>query len=958
MTNIEKYGFSLVRTREIDEIGATLYELQHEKIGTRIIYLDRDDDNKTFSIGFATPPEDDTGVFHIIEHSVLCGSKKYPLNDPFAELLKGSLNTFLNAITFEDRTIYPVSSRCERDFLNLVDVYMDAVLAPNMLENPSIFRQEGWHYEYDKEKNLLTYNGVVYNEMKGAYSSADELGGCALNRALFDGTSYSKDSGGNPSAIPSLTYEQFKATHQKYYHPSSARIVIDGKIDLDKILPLIDSHLDRFDKSDRLYLTGKSTPHTSPTVEVKYEISENEDEHGKARVLYGFVCSDYTDKDALITASILSEILCGSNASPLKKAILDSGLAKDAAMYSSKSREQSLIIEVRDADETRLDEIDSLITKTITDIATNGIDKKNIISSLNSFDFRRRERDYGTLPTGIVLALSIHGDWVYCDTPEESLLMNDVTTKIREKVGTDHFEKSLLNFTINNPHRAKVVMLPDKTLSERSAREEKEILASILGSMTEEEKERIIDEEAELRAWQQREPCEDELNRIPKLAITDIPPSSLRPHAEVSEIGGVKVLKCHMNTNGIVYISLLFDASDLCEKDLISLSMLSAALFNFPTKNYDALSLQNEVKANLGGMFASFSIGNDGKNATPYLKISAKALSSQKEHIIRLFSEVLFNSVIENEEEMSKILLQAKSHMEDALISSGESVALSRIEAGIGEAGAIAEYLSGYEAYCVIREICKDNDKVVELTQKVKNLLIKLVDRSRLTVAITGEANDDFIRGIISIFPDGGILPEKKHTPICAENSEFFLLPSKVAYAAIGGKSDEVEKNLGLMRVVRSILSYEYLWNTVRVQSGAYGTGVVPRKDGSLSFYSYRDPSPARSLGFYKDSSNYLRELADSGEDITKFIIGAIGEYDTLITPRTAAAISLGDYLNGWTPEAESMLRGEMLSVTAEDLRVAADIIDSVISNGSTIIVGGAEHLDTLPNRPKKIITI
>ncbi len=958
MTYIEKYGFTLIRSRSLSEIDATLYEFSHVKSGARVIYLDREDENKTFAIGFATPPEDDTGVFHIIEHSVLCGSKKYPLNDPFAELLKGSLNTFLNAMTYEDRTIYPVSSRCEKDFLNLADVYLDAVLSPNMLENPSIFRQEGWHYEYDSEANRLSYNGVVYNEMKGAYSSPDELGMAELNTALFSGTPYCHESGGKPTSIPSLTYEQFKAAHEKYYHPSGAKILLDGKIDLDKILPLIDSHLSRYDKRQAISLAGKSEARIAPTVEISYEISENEDEHGKARVLYGFVFSDYADKEGHLVASILCDILCGSNASPLKKALLDRGLCKDAAMYSVKSRETTLVIEIRDADEGRLDEIDEVINTVIGDTARYGIDKSKIISTLNSIEFRMRERDFGTLPTGIAFAMTMYGAWMYCDTPEDTLLLDEAIASVKDKIDSDHFERALLAMTLENNHRAKVVMLPDKTLGERNAKEEADRLSDILSSMSEDELKKICDEEAALRLWQQTEPSEEALASLPELSLSDIPAGSDRPHATVSEHKGVNILRCPIKTNGIVYVSLLFDASDLAGKELIKLSMLSSALLNFPTKKQDALSLQNDIKANLGSLFASFAIGNRDGIATPYLKIGAKALESKTDDLLRLISELLLASKIDDATEMGNILSQAKSQMEDMMISSGESVALSRAQAGRSEAGAISEYLSGYEAYRVIADMHKDEEKIKALTADVAALLERLADKRRLTISIAGNLDGDFIDKLISVFPVGEADPVKLTTAPCAARSEYFLLPSKVAYAVMSGKSERVSENLGILRVARSILSYEYLWNTVRVQSGAYGTGFVPRKDGDIAFYSYRDPSPARSLGFYRESSEYLRSLVRDNVDITKFIIGAIGEYDTLITPRTATTIATADYLNGWTAEDEARVRSDMLKMTVSDLSTVADIIDDVLSNESVIIVGGQEHLDSLSEKPERIFKI
>ena len=951
-------GFELISTRPLEEINATLYEFSHPKSGASLIYLDREDDNKTFAIGFATPPKNDTGVFHIIEHSVLCGSKKYPLNDPFAELLKGSLNTFLNAITYEDRTIYPVSSRCERDFLNLVDVYMDAVLAPNMLSNPLIFGQEGWHYEYDEESSELSLNGVVYNEMKGAYSSPDELGGECLNRTLFEGTLYSCDSGGKPSAIPSLSYEEFKETYEKHYHPSNSKIFLDGRMDIDRVLSLIDSHLSRYDRREPVSLKGESTPRIAPPVEISYEISENESEEGKTRVLYGYVFSDYTNDEANLTASILSDILCGSNASPLKKAILERGLAKDVAMYSQKSREQTLVIEIRDADEERLDELDSLINEIIRSTAECGIEKDKITSSLNSIEFRLRERDYGTLPTGIVFAMSVYGKWIYGAAPEDALLLNDTVEAVKAKINTDHFEKSLLQMTVNNPHRAKVIMRPDKTLAERSAKEEKERLGKLLSSMTEEELSKIKEEHKALRLWQQREPTEEEINSLPKLSLSDIPKEFNRPTVSVSENNDVKILKCPTKTDGIIYLSLFFDCSDISGEELLKLSMLSAALVNFPTEERDALSLQNDIKANLGSLFASYAVGIKDNITTPYLKIGGKALTSKSDDLVRLIGELLLKSRIDNHAEMGNIISQAKSHLEDILYSSGETVALSRLEASRSEAGAVAEYLSGYEAYLLLSKLCKDEARIKDFTKSVSDLLEKLTDKRRLTVAITGDISDELVAKLISLFPDREEIIEKKNTPLCAESEEFFLLPTKVGYAVMGGKHQDVCENLGILRVARSILSYEYLWNTVRVQSGAYGTGFIPRRDGGLAFYSYRDPSPARSLEFYRQSADYLRALAENGEDITKFIIGAIGEYDTLITPRTAAVLSANDYLNGWGEEDEKKIRSQMLNMTAKDLLTVADIIDKVLSDPGTIIVGGGEHLESLDHTPEKIYTI
>lgn len=835
---------------------------------------------------------------------------------------------------------------------------MDAVFAPNMITNPSIFRQEGWHYEYDEQADRLSLNGVVYNEMKGAYSSPDELGGVALNRALFDGTPYRYDSGGNPDCIPDLTYEKFKATHEKYYHPSSAKIVLDGRMDLDKILPLISSHLDGYERREKTTLHGKSEKKIIPTRTISYEISENESEKGKARVLYGFVYSDYADREAQLVVSILSDLLCGSNVSPLKKALLDRGLAKDAAMYAVKSREQTVVIEVRDADEERIDEIDKTVEEVIRGLSSDGIDKDMLSSTLSHIEFRMKERDFGNFPAGIAFAMSMYGSWMNGGLPEDALLFDDLLCSVKSKLDGRFFEEELLKITLDNSHRAKIVMLPDKTLGERNAAAEAERLKKILLSMTEEELSQIKKEEADLRQWQNTDESEAAMECLPGLLLSDIPTKTDRPTVKESELCGAKILKCSTKTNGIVYISMLFDASDLSGEELAIMSMLSSALTNFPTESADTLALQNDIKSNLGSFFTSFAVGTKNGVTTPYFKVGASALTSKADDLIRITREVLFTSKIDSQREMTDILMQVKSNLESAMIASGESFALSRAEASISESGAVGEYLSGYEAYAYLSKICSDERSLGEITGRVSALLKKLTDRRRLTIFITGELDECDLACLVSLFPVGDGEITRKRTPLCAEKYEFILIPSKVAYAVIGGRSERVREKLGFMRVARSILSYEYLWSTVRVQSGAYGTGFIPRKDGSIAFYSYRDPSPAKSLEFYRESSAYLREMAESGADISKFIIGAIGEYDMIITPRSASALIVNDYIGGWSAEDDVAIREQMLSMTASDLNTVADVIDEAISQESIAIVGGSEHLASLDVKPTRVIKI
>ena len=947
-------AFELIRWVEISELDATLYEYRHKKCGTQLIYIDRDDENKTFAIAFPTPPKNDTGVFHIIEHSVLCGSKKYPLKDPFAELLKSSLNTFLNAMTYEDRTVYPVSSRCEKDFMNLVDVYMDAVLHPNMLENPAIFAQEGWHYEYDEESDRLSYNGVVYNEMKGAYSSPDEIGAMAL----YSDSIYCRDSGGNPDFIPDLTFEELKATHKKHYHPSGAKVVLDGRMDLHAVLSLLDSHLSEYEMRETVKLTDVSAPKTIAPISVSFEISEKEDAAGRARMLFGFVYSDFEDTLAQMSAGIFADLLCGSNASPLKKALIDQGLCKDVIMYANRSKHQTVVLEVRDTDADKLDKIVEVINRVIGDLAENGIDRDRLGAIINSFEFRLLERDFGTLPAGVAYTLSALSHWMYGGKPENALITEDTIKQLRSALDDDYYEKALLKMTIQNPHRATVVMIPDPTLAQKSANRQEKKLKEIRNSLTDEKIKAIIDAEAALRAWQESEETDEALASIPSLSLGDVPTKRKVATVEESRLLDAKILHPQVKMNGIVYTYLYFDARDMANEELFELSLLASAMLNFPTAERDVLALQSDIKANLGSFFISSEIVQNGGVATPYLKVGASTLGTKADDLLRIMADVLFTSRIDNENEIASILAQAKSQIEDIMIASGESVALARLEATLSEGGAMSEYLSGYEAYKIICDILKDKAKISKLTKALNELPKKIFTRERLTASVSGKVNKEFEEKLISLFPKTSECIEKKSTHTCAERNEFFLIPSKVAYAVIGGKSNRIRENLGYMRVARTILSYEYHWNTVRVKSGAYGTGFVPRRDGTLAFYSYRDPSPARSIEFYKASAEYLRTLAKESPDLTRFIIGAIGEYDILTTPRTAAMLTTRNHMSGWSAADEAQVREQMLGMKPEDLCTVADIIDEALDDYCTAVVGGREHLDSLPQKPKTVIEI
>lgn len=941
------YGFTLISSEHIPEVSGTLYMLEHAKTGAKVAYLDRDDRNMTFSIAFRTPPKDDTGVFHIIEHSVLCGSRKFPVKEPFVELLKGSLNTFLNAMTYEDRTVYPVASRCEKDFLNLTDIYLDAVFHPRMLECENIFRQEGWHYEYDGEADTLSYNGVVYNEMHGAYSSPDEVGGCELRRALFKDNLYRYDSGGAPSAIPSLTYEDFVTAHSTYYHPSNAYIFLDGNIDTNKLLPLIASYLDEYEKKDINVEYPIHAPHDAPSVTVEYEPGG---ETG-ARVLMGYVFSSFDKCEEDMALGLLVNALTGSNEAQLKRAILNAGLCEDVSMSVSRVRQTQLTLELIGVKEERLVGIEDVIDGIIRNIAKSGIDKSRLEATLNNTEFKLRERDFGALPRGIAYALSAYSAWIYGASPADALKYEDTVRAVREKIPTDYFERLLLLSTVDNPHRARVIMLPREDHAASSARETAEKLQAVRHSMTDEEISAVSDAASALKEWQDTPDTPEKLSTVPTLSLSDISPSRPRVKTEEHRSEGAAILSHGIDTAGITYLTSCFISDDIGQDELIYVSLLSLLLKNLNTKNFSAAMLQNEIKSKLGTLSVSAAAypRSDGSgDATFALTVTASALDQNADSIVKLLGEVLLSTDFSDTAMIEEQLIQIRSAMEETLSAEALSFALSRSSSKCTRSGAINEELSGYEAYIKVRKLCSEFADIRDtLPGILSSLLSKICVRERMVVSVAGNGGVALAKALVRLFPSGKA-GERANIMSADSRAEGISIPARVSYATMYSLSDAACKHLGAMRVVRSILSYEYLWNSIRVKGGAYGAGFIVRKSGELGLYSYRDPSPAASLECYRGAPNFLRALAREGVDLTKYIIGAVGEYDILTTPRTEAAQALYDYMTGWTDGMEEELYNGMISTDRDSLLLAADIIEETLTRAAICVAGDRDTLSKI----------
>lgn len=936
------HGFLPISRDRVEEISAYVNIFEHKKSGAKLCFIEREDRNLSFAISFATPPEDDTGVFHIIEHSVLCGSRKFPVKEPFVEMLKGSLNTFLNAMTYEDKTVYPVSSRCEKDFYNLVDVYLDAVFHPLMLTDERIFMQEGWHLEPCDDG--VCYNGVVFSEMSGAYSSPDELAAAELSRSLFEGSIYGFDSGGRPDSIPDLTYEAFKAAHQKYYTPENSLIVLDGSIDLDKTLALIDSYLSEYERRGFSVETVCPEAVIPPRREVYFRAEDGDE---KARLLYSSVVGGAADKISNTALTILCDVLLGTNESVMKKALLATGLCEDVSVYMNKAAVSTVTLEIHGIEAKDVPAIDESLVGIIKGIISDGIDKRALRATLDRLKFRLREKDLGAFPRGVANSLAVLEGWHYGISPTELLTAEDALAVLEGYIDGDYYEKLLLGASLDSKHRASIVMLPSgdgDAVSARIAERESELC----GTLCEEELEKIAREQEALEMRQNTPDTEEAVASIPILELTDIKLSKRETVSEISDVYGARVLHNNIETNGILYTELYFSAQNLTDEELTLISIISSLLTNLDTERYTAWELKTEIKSRLGSfspLALSYTRVADG-GAIPLFAVKVSSLSERADDVVSLTEEILLRTKYDDKDRIKQILTQIRSATEDTVFSSGDGIATERVEGAVCDSGRVNEELLGLPAYRRIKEYENGFDECSDrLVAEISSLAERLFSRERLTLSVSGEAYEGFAEKLVELFPCRGELPEPEKITESAPRREGVRLPVHPAHTAFGSASAEVSRLLGYFKVAQTLLSYEYLWGKIRVLGGAYGAGMATRRYGGVIFSSYRDPSPKNSLEVFRGAADFLREFVKSGASLTKYIIGAVGEYDVLKSPRTETAQASADYLTGWTREDEQRLFEQMLSCDEKALYRVADLLDSIAELASFTVVGDAKLL-------------
>ena len=938
-------GFRLIKVESSPENLAKINIFSHEKSGAMLCFIDREDRNLSFGISFYTPPKDSTGVFHIIEHSVLCGSKKYPVKEPFVELLKSSLNTFLNAMTYEDKTVYPVSSRCEKDFYNLVNVYLDAVFHPLMLTDPMIFEQEGHRLEYDGEEDCLSFNGVVFNEMQGVYSSPDELAGEELSRILFKGTPYGYDSGGAPDKILDLTYEDFCDSHKKYYHPSNSLLVLDGSVNLEKCLSLIDSYLSEYEGTRQEYRPISVEKKVTPTRKITYEAEEGD----KPRLTLGFVFCDTKDKLSLQAAAVISDVLLGSNEAPLKQAMLSSGLCEDVSAYINRSSMATLIFDIYGIPEGREKEAEERLYSSIKEICNRGIEKELIEATLNRLKFRAREKDMGGYPKGIANILSVLEGWHYGIEPKELLEVEDSLSELSSLAETDFYEKTLEKMTVNCPHRAGLLLLPREEPSEISKRVE-ERLCELEKRLSAEEKEKIA-LRAEALAKKQTSPDSPEARAtLPTLTLSDIEVKKNAPTTEISKKSGATILSHKVDIKGILYTELYFSVKDLTPREYTDLSILTSLLTNLDTEKYSAAEIKTKIKSSLGGFSPLAVCYSDVRSAAalPLLLVRLSSLTEKAEAGIELIGEVLLKTKLADKEKIKTILTQIRSATEATALASGDGVASERAEASATEAGRINEELMGITSYRRIKEYEEKFEELFpELLKSLEALVKKLFVKGRLTLAIAGDAAADYAERVVSLFPDGEESGERTSLERLSPK-QGIKLPVRVGHSAMAFLSDRAREHLGALKVAGTILSFEYLWTEIRLRGGAYGAGIASRRYGEVIFSSYRDPRPQASVRTFMGAGRFLREFLADSPDLAGYIIGAVGDFDTLKTPRLEAIQATADYITGWSEEMDEKQLSDMLSCDKAALLSVAEMLEEETKSAAYAVVAGKEALSEL----------
>ncbi len=950
-------GFRLDKITFVREISASTYEFEHIKSGAKLLYIDRDDDNKVFSAAFKTLPEDSTGVFHILEHSVLCGSKKYPVKEPFVDMLKGSMQTFLNALTFPDKTMYPCASCNDKDFANLMSVYLDAVFAPAIYDHEEIFKQEGWHIELLDKNDEPEYKGVVYNEMKGSFSSVDTQLYSLTDSSLFPDTFYRFSSGGFPPEIINLTYEQFINTHRKYYHPENSFLYLYGNMDLEERLAFIDrEYLSKFERTGNKIEVKFQKPVINKDVKGYFAIADNEEEKDNYYTALSYVVGDYSEREKLLALEIIFYALTSNNSSPLKKLFIDKNMAQDMWAFTYDGIAQPYaIFQLRKTNPESAEIFEETLISALKDICEKGIDKKLLKAAINQIEFALREGKQGGTPAGLSYDFDLMDGWLYGASPDLYLRYEDALVAVKQGLdeSSRYFENIIETVILNSNHMSKVLLIPSKTKQKEDEEKEKEALAKYKASLNEHQLEKLIEDTKALIKYQSTENTPEELASIPTLDLSDIGENNFDMPNEISEKDEIKYLYHDINTNKIAYERWYFDISCLDEDELQYASLLSSILGDHGTKNYSDEDIVSEQKIRLGGLGFSVGVYSSVKNAdkcTPTFIIYCSVLENNIKDSVELINEIITTTKVDKAK-LKTGLAQMSSNMRNHIIRSGSQVAKDRVSAYFTKNGAYENIIHGMRYYEFVKSLVdKIDDEFDEINSRLMSVASKIFVKGKMTIGYTG-SRDSFER-FVELCSSGvelkhAIREKAKEPSPEYKGNEAICVPSGVNYCVKGvNYLKNGYKYNGKMRVLAKILGSDYLWNEIRVKGGAYGTGFSVSASGCACFHSYRDPNVAKTLENFDKAADYLAQFTKTNPSIIKYIISTVAAIDHPITPRDIGGHIENSYFTDSDAEYKKKIRTEVIETTSKDIENFADLVRLIAKENYVCTVGSRSKIE------------
>ena len=960
-------GFRLDRIERIDEINGTAYEMKHEKSGARLIYIDSPDSNKVFNIAFRTTPHNSTGVAHIMEHSVLCGSRKFPLKEPFVELVKGSLNTFLNAMTYPDKTMYPVASKNDKDFHNLMDVYLDAVFYPRVREDAEIVMQEGWHYELENADDELTYKGVVFNEMKGVYSSPDSVLERQMMRELFPDTTYGVDSGGDPDYITDLTYEEFQEFYRVHYHPSNSYIFLYGDMNIEEQLAFLnDEYLSHFDAIDVHTEVALQAPFTEGKV-VSYPYSVGSEEPTDNRTLHSFayVLPDVTPEHSL-AFEVLTHALLTSPAAPLKQALVKAGIGSDVSGYYLDSIRQPMwTVQATGSNLDKQADLQRIVESTLQELCDKGLDKELLEASLNSIEFALRESDFGGRPIGLAYIIRMMDNWLYDNDPLELLHYEEALANIRKGLAGTYFEDLIRHSILNNNHKVLISIYPERGLQERKDAEVKEHLATVKANMTSEEIEAIVEQTKRLKIRQETPDSDEALASIPLLELSDLNPNIEAVERRESKIGNTTVHFVPTFTKGINYVGLYFKLNCLTEEELFYADILSDILGRIDTSERGYEALAKDINMNLGGLSSDITaISKDGKRDefTPLMIVRAKALHSKLPDLCRLINEVVQKADYSDDQRLTELVQESKAIWDNEAFRRGNSIVSQRVMAQVSAVGKFRDNGNlGY--YQKISELASNPAALPLLPEKLAEVARKIFRANNVDIMFVGEEGElEAFENLMKPFVETWDTTELSNDVLQItrlSGNDGIVTAGKVQYVAQGGNFiDHGFKHVGPMSVLETILRYEYLWIRIRVQGGAYGAFANFYDDGNMIFCSYRDPNLLETLNVYKELPQYLRDFTLTDREMRKYIIGTMSSLDLPMTPALRGPRAMGMYFSGAKLEDKVEFRKQVIACKPEDIVALADVVEPVLNDNHICTMGNEQKIKDAGNVFDNIVSL